>query len=120
MSVIAFSFVVSLAYGYEIFHLNSGLQKRSQSRIRMNSSFNTLDKLPLPTNVRKTMKAALAKSYGAKLSLDEVETPKPGQNQVLVEIYSSGLCHTDIHAIDGDWAAKAPLPLIPGLKFYTF
>lgn len=72
------------------------------------------NKLPLPSNVRKTMKAARAKSYGAQLIVEDINTPQPGQGQVLVQIYASGVCHTDIHAIDGDWGAKATLPLTPG------
>ncbi|CAM6002056.1 unnamed protein product, partial [Sphagnum balticum] len=43
-----------------------------------------------------------------------VPTPHPGEGQVLVQIYSSGVCHTDVHAIDGDWDVKPPLPLTPG------
>ena len=31
-----------------------------------------------------------------------------------MQIYSSGVCHTDVHAIDGDWDVQPPLPLIPG------
>ena len=33
---------------------------------------------------------------------------------MLVKLEASGLCHTDIHAADGDWPVKSPLPLIPG------
>jgi alcohol dehydrogenase, propanol-preferring len=33
---------------------------------------------------------------------------------VLVEILVSGVCHTDVHAVDGDWAVPSKLPLIPG------
>jgi propanol-preferring alcohol dehydrogenase len=33
---------------------------------------------------------------------------------VLVRIAASGVCHTDIHAIDGDWPIKPQFPIIPG------
>lgn len=33
---------------------------------------------------------------------------------MLVEIKFCGFCHTDIHAIDGDWSTKPNLPLCPG------
>jgi D-arabinose 1-dehydrogenase-like Zn-dependent alcohol dehydrogenase len=39
-------------------------------------------------------------------------TPKP--HEVLVELKACGFCHTDIHAIIGDWEAKPKVPLIPG------
>lgn len=40
--------------------------------------------------------------------------PKPGARQALVKIVSSGVCHTDVHAVDGDWPAPTKLPLTPG------
>jgi propanol-preferring alcohol dehydrogenase len=60
------------------------------------------------------MRAAVARAYGAPLTLEEVPVPNPGPGEVLVKIVASGVCHTDLHAIDGDWPIKPPLPLIPG------
>lgn len=40
--------------------------------------------------------------------------PSPGAGQVLVKIMASGVCHTDLHAADGDWPVKPSLPFIPG------
>jgi len=62
----------------------------------------------------KTMKAAVVHSYGAPLRLEEVPVPRPGPGQVVVKIAASGVCHTDLHAADGDWPVKPPLPFIPG------
>jgi propanol-preferring alcohol dehydrogenase len=33
---------------------------------------------------------------------------------VLVKVAACGVCHTDIHAVDGDWPVKPKLPFIPG------
>ena len=33
---------------------------------------------------------------------------------MLVRIAASGVCHTDLHAADGDWPVKPHLPFIPG------
>jgi len=60
------------------------------------------------------MKAAVARKFGTKLKIEEVERPRPGLNQVLVRIYACGVCHTDLHAANGDWPVKPKLPLIPG------
>jgi hypothetical protein len=38
----------------------------------------------------------------------------PGPGEVLVKIMASGVCHTDLHAADGDWPVKPKLPFIPG------
>lgn len=62
----------------------------------------------------KTMKAAVVHAFGQPLVLEEVAVPEPGPGQVLVKIVASGVCHTDIHAADGDWPVKPKLPFIPG------
>ncbi|XWX05213.1 alcohol dehydrogenase AdhP [Aggregatilineales bacterium SYSU G02658] len=61
-----------------------------------------------------TMKAAVVHSFGAPLTIDERPIPTPSDNQVLVKIQASGVCHTDLHAAEGDWPVKPILPLIPG------
>ena len=61
-----------------------------------------------------TMKAAIARSFGEPLVIDDVPVPEPGPGQLLVKIEASGVCHTDLHAIDGDWPVKPSPPFIPG------
>jgi propanol-preferring alcohol dehydrogenase len=46
--------------------------------------------------------------------LEEIEIPTPGKGEVVMEVETSGLCHTDIHAVHGDWPVKPKMPLIPG------
>jgi propanol-preferring alcohol dehydrogenase len=46
--------------------------------------------------------------------VQEVPVPSPGPGQALVEIIASGVCHTDLHAADGDWPVKPTLPFTPG------
>jgi propanol-preferring alcohol dehydrogenase len=60
------------------------------------------------------MLAAVVKSFGQPLIIDEVPIPEPAARQVLVKILASGVCHTDLHAADGDWPVKPTLPFIPG------
>ena len=60
------------------------------------------------------MKAAVVREFGAPLTLEEVTVPRPGQGQILVKIAASGVCHTDLHAAEGDWPVKPKLPFIPG------
>jgi propanol-preferring alcohol dehydrogenase len=62
----------------------------------------------------KTMRAAIAEQFGRPLMLRELPVPEPDAGQVLVRIVATGVCHTDIHAINGDWPVKPRLPLIPG------
>lgn len=62
----------------------------------------------------KTMKAAVVRDFGQPLHIEEVEVKRPGRNEILVKVVASGVCHTDLHAIEGDWPVKPKMPLIPG------
>lgn len=64
--------------------------------------------------IPKTMQAAVVRQFGQPLNIEEVEVKRPGRNQILVKVVASGVCHTDLHAIDGDWPVKPKMPLIPG------
>jgi propanol-preferring alcohol dehydrogenase len=62
----------------------------------------------------KSMKAAVVHAFGRPLSIEQVPIPTPEPGQVLVRVIASGVCHTDLHAADGDWPVKPTLPFIPG------
>lgn len=64
--------------------------------------------------MKRTMKAAIAYAFGEPLKIEEIPIPKIGPDQILVKILASGVCHTDLHAINGDWPVKPTLPFIPG------
>jgi propanol-preferring alcohol dehydrogenase len=66
--------------------------------------------------VAKTMKAAVVRAFGKPLTIEEVAIPTPAAGQVLVKVLASGVCHTDLHAADGDWPVKPTLPFVPGTK----
>ena len=62
----------------------------------------------------QTMKAAVVREFGKPLCIEEVAIPEVTPGQVLVKVVASGVCHTDLHAADGDWPVKPTLPFIPG------
>ncbi|MBW4331367.1 alcohol dehydrogenase AdhP [Stakelama sp. CBK3Z-3] len=62
----------------------------------------------------KTMKAAVVREFGAPLTIDEVPVPEVGPGMIQVAIRASGVCHTDLHAAEGDWPVKPKPPFIPG------
>jgi len=64
--------------------------------------------------IPRTMKAAVVERFGEPLAVREVPVPEPGPGQALVKIMETGVCHTDLHAADGDWPAEPTLPFIPG------
>jgi propanol-preferring alcohol dehydrogenase len=60
------------------------------------------------------MQAAVVEKFGEPLVVREVPTPEPGPGQALVEIVATGVCHTDLHAAEGDWPVKPTVPFTPG------
>lgn len=62
-----------------------------------------------------SMRAMRLHEAGRPLVLDEVPVPVCGRGQVLVQVQVStcGVCRTDVHICDGEFAALV-LPLIPG------
>jgi len=60
------------------------------------------------------MRAAVVPSFGRPLVIEDRPVPEPGPGQVVVRMEASGLCHTDIHAANGDWPVTPTVPFIPG------
>ncbi|GGM38763.1 alcohol dehydrogenase [Longimycelium tulufanense] len=61
------------------------------------------------------MRAVLIEKPG-QLSLATVDDPTPGPRQVVVAPAAVGICGTDIHIVDGEFA-PTPYPIIPGHEF---
>lgn len=64
--------------------------------------------------IPKKMKAAVLHEFGKPLQIEDVPVKEPGPNEVLVKVITCGVCHTDLHACQGDWPVKPKQPLIPG------
>lgn len=62
----------------------------------------------------KTMKAAVVRQFRAPLVIEEMTVPTPGPGQILVKYEATGVCHTDLHAANGDWPVKPSPPFVPG------
>ena len=62
----------------------------------------------------RKMQAARVEKFGQALVLRELDVPAPGPGQILVKTEACGVCHTDLHAANGDWPAKPTLPFTPG------
>jgi NADPH:quinone reductase-like Zn-dependent oxidoreductase len=62
------------------------------------------------------MKAVLIREHGGPdvLRYEEVATPTPGANEVLIEVHAASINHIDIWARKGLPSVRFPLPLIPG------
>jgi 2-desacetyl-2-hydroxyethyl bacteriochlorophyllide A dehydrogenase len=60
------------------------------------------------------MKAAVIESVG-KAVVTEVPDPAPGPRDVVVRVAACGLCGTDLHILQGEFAPE--LPIVPGHEF---
>ena len=57
-------------------------------------------------------RAAIQTTQGGKLIVDELDVPGPRADQVLVKLFSSGICHSQIHQLE-HWA-DYPRPMVLG------
>lgn len=57
-------------------------------------------------------KAAILEKPGGGLKIEDVELADPAPHEVLIDTKACGLCHSDLHFIDGSY--PHPLPAIPG------
>lgn len=58
--------------------------------------------------------AAVVEKFGPEVAIRELDLPQPGPNQALVKVLTSGICHTDLHAAEGDWPVQPKPPFVPG------
>jgi alcohol dehydrogenase, propanol-preferring len=62
----------------------------------------------------KTMHAAVVVAFGKALEFREYDIPTPGPGEILIKTEACGVCHTDLHAANGDWPLKPTPPFTPG------
>jgi alcohol dehydrogenase, propanol-preferring len=67
-----------------------------------------------PAAPTASYRAAVVKSFGAPLVVEQVERLGLEPGQIRVKVEAAGLCHTDIHAANGDWPVKPSPPFVPG------
>jgi NADPH2:quinone reductase len=62
------------------------------------------------------MKAVLCKAYGPpeSLVLEEIDSPVPGPDQVLVDVHASAVNFPDVLMIEGKYQSQPPFPFAPG------
>ncbi len=58
------------------------------------------------------VKAAILETPGEGLTIGDIEIADPAPREVLIDTKACGLCHSDLHFIDG--AYPHPLPAVPG------
>jgi S-(hydroxymethyl)glutathione dehydrogenase/alcohol dehydrogenase len=58
------------------------------------------------------MKAAVLRQVKTPLQIEEVQLSKPGPHEVLIRTVAAGVCHSDLHFVEGSY--PYPLPAVLG------
>ena len=58
------------------------------------------------------MKAAVLREVGKPLQIEDVQINKPGPHEVLIRTKAAGVCHSDLHFVEGKY--PHPLPAVLG------
>ena len=58
------------------------------------------------------VKGAVFREIGTPLSIEDVDIADPGPDEVLVRTVACGVCHSDLHFVQG--SIKGPSPCVPG------
>jgi len=65
-------------------------------------------------NIPTEQWAQVVEQTGKPVVYKRIPVQKPGPDEVLINIKYSGVCHTDLHAVNGDWPLPTKLPLVGG------
>ena len=56
--------------------------------------------------MRAMMLEGIAGIDRSSLKMRQVDIPKPGSGQILVRVECCGVCHTDLHTVEGEWRSR--------------
>lgn len=54
------------------------------------------------------MKAAILNEIPGQLEIEDISIDKPQANEILLRTANAGLCHSDLHFMEGNWQTKLP------------
>jgi propanol-preferring alcohol dehydrogenase len=68
----------------------------------------------MAATIPKEQWAQVVEKTGGPVVYKKIPVQKPGPDEILVNVKYSGVCHTDLHAMMGDWPLETKLPLVGG------
>ncbi len=54
------------------------------------------------------MKAAVCRSFGAPLRIEQVDLDRPGPGEIRIDVAACAICHSDVTFLDGSWGGALP------------
>ena len=54
------------------------------------------------------MKAAVLNQIPGQLEIEDISIDKPAANEILIRTANAGLCHSDLHFMEGHWQTRLP------------
>ena len=62
------------------------------------------------------MKAAVLNAQPGPLEIEDILIDKPGPDEVLIQVKGAGLCHSDLHFMEGIFRTKLPASWRPSVR----
>jgi S-(hydroxymethyl)glutathione dehydrogenase/alcohol dehydrogenase len=59
-------------------------------------------------------RAAVIYGEGQEFKVEEIEVDDPKENEVLLHLAATGLCHSDYHMVTGEWTPNLYYPMVGG------
>jgi S-(hydroxymethyl)glutathione dehydrogenase / alcohol dehydrogenase len=59
----------------------------------------------------RIVRAAVCREVNQPLEIEELEIAEPGPGEVMVRLGASGVCHSDLHVLNGEWSEVRPIVL---------
>merc|ERR1712000_501506 len=98
----------------QLYNVTPLLSRTTQYTVIRTFSFSTPIRSKMAPQIPSEQWAQVLEATGKPLQYKKIPVQKPGPDEVLINVKYSGVCHTDLHAIKGDWPLATKLPLVGG------
>merc|ERR1712000_261938 len=98
----------------QLYNVTPLLSRTTQYTVIRTFSFSTPIRSKMAPQIPSEQWAQVLEATGKPLQYKKIPAQKPGPDEVLINVKYSGVCHTDLHAIKGDWPLATKLPLVGG------
>lgn len=70
----------------------------------------------MSSNLPSTMKAVIQNEESGRLSVSEIQVPKPGKGEVLIKMIASPINPSDLAFLKGGYGPEKTFPVVPGFE----